>query len=203
MPRENDRSGTGRGLVVWSGESRPAARSENPRDLVRVAAPTVPARPPAPPNVSISRPKQARVVASSRPSPAKHAPPPANPTFVPLRPLPAHPPVTWCEPPRVAMVDYFTPQYPASPPAVFAPPPEAPPAPAATAHRPFPTTPPNDWPECATDFRRCRGTGTGGCLNGTCALCPRGKKGHLSKAVGIPVWPRKARRVKGGHALRT
>ncbi|MEA2992795.1 MAG: hypothetical protein QOD40_1715 [Alphaproteobacteria bacterium] len=183
MPRDTDRPATGRGLVVWSGESRPAARSDNPRDVVRVAAPIVPPGPPAPPNVPVSRPKQARVVASSPPSSANHAPPPANPTFVPLRPVPTHPPVTWSEPQRVAMVDYFTPQYPTSHPPVFAPLPEAPSAPIATAYRPFPTTPPNDWPECATDFRVCRGTGTGGCLNGTCELCLAENKGIFQRLL--------------------
>jgi hypothetical protein len=183
MPRDSDRPATGRGLVVWSGESRPAARSDTPRDVISVAAPSVPARPPAPPNVPLSRPKQPRIVASLRPSPAKHAPPPASPTFVPLRPLPAHPPVTWSEPQPVAMVDYFTPEYPTSPPPAFARSMEAPPAPIATAYRPFSTTPPNDWPECATDFRTCRGTGTGGCLHGTCALCLAERKGLFQRLL--------------------
>jgi hypothetical protein len=178
MPRDNDQPATGRGLVVWSGESRPVARSDQPREEVRVAAPVVPARSVAAPNVPMSRPKQARLVASS---PAKHAAPPANPNFVPLRPLPAHPPVTWSEPQRVATVDYFTPQYRTSSPPVFARSMDAPPAPAPSAFPESRTTPPNNQPECATDFTRCRGTGTGGCLHGTCALCLAEEKGVFQR----------------------
>jgi hypothetical protein len=182
MPRDTDRPATGRGLVVWSGENRQLTRVNKPREIVRVVAPAVPARLTAPPSVPAPRPTKTNVFASSRPLPAKQAPPPANPNFVPLRPLPAHPPVTWSEPQRIAMVDYFTPQYPTSPPPVFAPSTEAPPAPIATAYR-FPTTPPNDWPECATDFRTCRGTGTGGCLHGTCALCLAEEKGIFQRLL--------------------
>jgi hypothetical protein len=43
--------------------------------------------------------------------------------------------------------------------------------------------PPNDQPDCATDFKRCRGTGTGGCLHGTCALCLAEDKGIFQRLL--------------------
>jgi hypothetical protein len=171
MPRETDRPATGRGLVVWSGESFPAARPGDPREVVRVAAPAPPRSVQAP-SFTTPRPTQTRVAVSS---PAKPAPLASTPKPVTVRPIPAPAAAMWSAPKPVATVDSF-PRYQSSSPSAFGRWTDAPP-PAPSTYPESRTMHPNDQPECATDFRRCRGTGTGGCLHGTCALCLAERKG--------------------------
>lgn len=183
MPRDNDRPATGRGLIVWSGENRQVARSDKPREVVSVDTPRVPARSAAPPSGPTPRPVQTHVAASSRASPAKQAPLRPSPKPVPIRPVRAPAPATWSPPQRVATVDSFAPRYPTSSPPVLTRSMDAPPTPAPNAYPESRTMPPNDQPDCATDFKRCRGTGTGGCLHGTCALCLAEDKGIFQRLL--------------------
>jgi hypothetical protein len=185
MPRDTDRPATGRGLVVWSGESAPVVRADKPREVVRVVAPTVPARSAAPPNVLAPRPAQTHIVASPRPAPKKQAPLPPAPKPVLVRPVRAPAPAMWSAPTGVASVDSVAPLYPSpsSSPSAFSRWLDAPPAPGACTYQDCPAESLNDQPYCTTDFRMCRGTGTGSCLHGTCALCLEEEKGIFQRLL--------------------
>jgi hypothetical protein len=186
MPRNTERPATGRGLVVWSGESPPVVRADKPREVVSVVAPAAPARSVAPSHVPAPRPAQILTVASPRSAPKKQAPAPKP---VPVRPARAPAPAMWSAPRGVASVDSVAPLYPSpsptSSPSAFSGWLDAPPAQGACTYQDRPAESLNDQPYCATDFRMCRGTGTGSCLHGTCALCLEEEKGIFQRLLAF------------------